>query len=186
MNKAVLVIVSLVFATAGCVGGSRTPSAEPPAKAPPAGDGSAHAPAEGTENAAQKLKFEGTTLDGKAFSGTNLAGKPVVLWFWAPWCPKCVSEGPSVAKAARKHAGKVSFVGIAGLDKSKDQMRQFVSRTGTSAMAHLDDRDGKLYKHFKVTEQSSFLFMKPDGTTSKASGPLGEATLSQRIDKIVG
>jgi hypothetical protein len=30
--------------------------------------------------------FAGTTVEGKPFSGASLAGKPTVLWFWAPWC----------------------------------------------------------------------------------------------------
>ena len=31
------------------------------------------------------LAFRGSTVDGAAFDGTELAGTPVVLWFWAPF-----------------------------------------------------------------------------------------------------
>lgn len=31
------------------------------------------------------LAFRGTTVDGAAFDGSELAGTPVVLWFWAPF-----------------------------------------------------------------------------------------------------
>jgi hypothetical protein len=31
------------------------------------------------------LDFTGSTLDGASFDATELAGTPVVLWFWAPF-----------------------------------------------------------------------------------------------------
>ncbi|GAA0470883.1 thiol:disulfide interchange protein [Paractinoplanes deccanensis] len=129
------------------------------------------------------LKFTGTTLDGEAFDGATLAGKPVVFWFWAPWCPKCQAEGPAVAKAAAKYGDKVRVVGIAGLDKSKDAINQFVDRTGTSGIVHLDDRTGALYKHFGVTSQSSYRFVSPGGGTESATGPLDERELADLIDQ---
>jgi thiol-disulfide isomerase/thioredoxin len=129
------------------------------------------------------LKFTGTTLQGAPFDGTSLAGTPVVLWFWAPWCPKCQADGPTVASTAKKYGDKVRFVGIAGLDKSKEQMDQFVARTGTDGIVHLDDRTGALYKHFKVTSQSSYLIVGPDGSTESATGPLDEKELSDLIDQ---
>jgi thiol-disulfide isomerase/thioredoxin len=152
---------------------------------------SAAAPGSGTPSGRLKsmpaqLKFEGSTLDGKPFTGSNLAEQPVVFWFWAPWCPKCQSEGPAVAKVAERYKGRVAFVGIAGLDKSKDQMQKFVSRTGTGGITQLDDRGGDLYKHFKVTSQSSFLFMKRDGSSDRASGPLGEGDLEKHVKALVG
>ncbi|MEU8345184.1 Thiol-disulfide isomerase or thioredoxin [Actinomadura meyerae] len=129
------------------------------------------------------LRFQGAELDGTAFDGESLAGRPVVLWFWAPWCPKCQAEGPAVAKAARKYGDKVAFVGVAGLDKDKAAMKRFVSRTGTSGIVHLDDRTGALYKHFKVTSQSSYLIVNPEGGSHSAAGPLDEAELSSLIDE---
>jgi hypothetical protein len=32
----------------------------------------------------QQLQFAAKTVDGRDFSGQSLAGKPAVLWFWAP------------------------------------------------------------------------------------------------------
>ncbi|MFI0444412.1 TlpA family protein disulfide reductase [Actinomadura sp. 6N118] len=159
-----------------------TPSASSPTGAA-AGSGT---PSGRLRSMPAQLKFEGTTLDGKPFTGSNLAEQPVVFWFWAPWCPKCQSEGPAVAKVAERYKGRVAFVGIAGLDKSKDQMQKFVSRTGTGSITQLDDREGDLYKHFKVTSQSSFLFMKRDGSSDRASGPLGEDDLEKHVKALVG
>ncbi len=36
----------------------------------------------------------GQTLDGKALSLADYAGMPVVVFFWAAWCPHCRNELP--------------------------------------------------------------------------------------------
>ena len=179
--------VALVLTACGT--GTETPAGTtPPAPTTATSTGAPSPDSSGTASAPAAdvpalLKFTGTTLNGKAFDGTELAGSPVVLWFWAPWCPKCQAEGPAVAKTAKKYGDKVRFVGIAGLDKSKDQMAKFVDRTGTAGLVHLDDRSGALYKHFKVTSQSSYLFVSPDGRTESATGPLDDKELSALIDQ---
>ncbi len=33
----------------------------------------------------EALAFAGTTTDGESFSGADLVGQDVLLWFWAPW-----------------------------------------------------------------------------------------------------
>ncbi|WUI03520.1 redoxin family protein [Spirillospora sp. NBC_00431] len=180
MKKLGLAIFA-AFALAACGGDADEPVGAAPSTA-------ASAPATTSTSAPGKaapavLRFKGSTLGGKPFDGTSLAGKRVVFWFWAPWCPKCQTEGPAVAKAAQKYAGQVVFVGVAGLDKSKPQMDRFVARTGTSGIIQLDDRTGDLYKHFKVTSQSSYLFVAPDGGTDTATGPLDDDELSALVDR---
>ena len=119
------------------------------------------------------------TLDGQKFDGASLAGKPVVFWFWAPWCPKCHYEAPAVKAAAGKYRD-VAFVGVAGLD-TEPEMKEFVERTKTGSLTHLSDEKGAVWTKLGVTQQSTFVFMRPDGSTSKASGPLGAETLDGHV-----
>jgi thiol-disulfide isomerase/thioredoxin len=195
MKKLGLSAVALVFALAACGRGSEPPeaAAPPPAvtttsattptttgSAAPAGSAAVTVPA---PQAPDVLRFTGTTLAGAAFDGTSLAGKPAVFWFWAPWCPKCQAEGPAVAKIAEKYRNRVTVVGVAGLDPSTEKMNQFVERTGTSKLPQLNDTTGALYKHFRVTSQSSYLFIDPAGGTESATGPLDEDELSSLIEQ---
>jgi thiol-disulfide isomerase/thioredoxin len=181
MKKLGVYVLAVAWVLAAC--GSPTEKAAgptPPATTSPAGSAASSGPA---QNTPAVLRFTGTTLDGAAFDGASLTGKPVVFWFWAPWCPKCQAEGPAVAKIAEKYRDRVSVVGIAGLDRSTAKMTEFVDRTGTSRLPQLNDATGDLYKHFKVTTQSSYLFVDPAGKTESATGPLDEMELSELIDR---
>lgn len=129
------------------------------------------------------LRFTATTLSGDSFDGTSLAGKPVVFWFWAPWCPKCRSEAPAVKAAAAKY-GDVAFVGVAGLD-TEAAMKEFVQRTGTGSIVQLSDEKGAVWTKLGVSAQSTFIFMKPDGSTTKAAGPLGSGELDGYVRKLL-
>lgn len=128
------------------------------------------------------LRFTSKTMDGQAFTGESLAGKPVVFWFWAPWCPKCRSEAPHVKTAAAAYRD-VTFVGVASLD-TEAAMKEFVEQTGTGGITHLSDEKGQVWAKLGVASQSTFLFVRPDGTTAKATGPLGAEELTAQVEKL--
>jgi len=50
------------------------------------------------------------TLDGRTLGAADIAGRAVVLNFWAPWCPPCVREMPDIDRFARSAAGKDTLV----------------------------------------------------------------------------
>jgi peroxiredoxin len=42
--------------------------------------------------------FDSLLLDGRTLEGTALSGRPVLVMFWATWCPTCRKELPEVQK----------------------------------------------------------------------------------------
>ncbi|WP_407840620.1 redoxin domain-containing protein [Streptomyces sp. DSM 116496] len=110
------------------------------------------------------LDFAATSVDGQPFNTKALAGKPTVLWFWAPWCPKCKAQAAETAKVAADFAGKANVVGVAGLDKNS-AMKEFVTDTKTGGFPQLSDEKGEVWKRFKVTEQSRYVILDKDGKT---------------------
>jgi cytochrome c biogenesis protein CcmG, thiol:disulfide interchange protein DsbE len=70
----------------------------------------------------------GQTLNGVAFDLSAYRGKPVVVNFFASWCPPCNSEAPDLVAFARAHPG-TGFVGVDVNDKPADA-QAFVSKYG--------------------------------------------------------
>lgn len=75
--------------------------------------------------------FALTTLDGKKISLDELKGKkPVMLVFWATWCPNCKAEVPAVNKIAAQFGPKgLAVIGInAGINDSAAKTRAYAER----------------------------------------------------------
>lgn len=54
------------------------------------------------------------TLAGVPAELASVFGKgPVVIEFWATWCPNCKELEPALLAAQKRYAGTVTFVGIA-------------------------------------------------------------------------
>jgi len=150
-----LAVVTML--AAGCAGAATTSARE--LKTKPAGSAKTGGPAV----VPASLKFTGKTLDGKPFDAAALAGKPVILWFWAPWCATCMGQASEVHDIAVQYAGRVSVLGIAGLDQSVPAMKQFVAEGDVANVPHLDDKAGALYRRFGITEQSTFVLINRKG-----------------------
>jgi thiol-disulfide isomerase/thioredoxin len=71
-------------------------------------------------------RLEGGTVNIADFYGNQ----PVVLEFWATWCPLCRKLEPSLQAARAKYAGKVTFVSV-GVPANQTPEKQ---------KAYVDDR----------------------------------------------
>lgn len=69
--------------------------------------------------------------DGQPLVMAELRGAPLVLNFWATWCPPCVKEMPELDRFARQFAAQgVRVVGLA-ID-NPGPVREFLTRTPVS------------------------------------------------------
>ncbi|NED52496.1 redoxin family protein, partial [Micromonospora aurantiaca] len=149
----------------------------PPAAASPSGPASAPASAS-LASVPATLSFTGKTLDGTAFDAAALAGRPVVLWFWAPWCATCASQAWTVAEIAPAYRDTVPVVGVAGLGEQK-AMKSFVAEFDLGGTTQIDDRAGALWRRFKVAEQSTFVVLDRTGRVVHKGFLDGEALTRQ-------
>ncbi|MBQ1025401.1 redoxin family protein [Micromonospora sp. C95] len=182
-GAAIAAALAAVLATAGCGAG---PDAE---AAPPAGPTSSPvdtvSPSTGpTGPVPDTLRFTGTTLDGAAFDAATLAGRPVVLWFWAPWCATCASQAWTIAEIEPGFRETVPIIGVAGLGERK-AMTDFVTEFELGPMPQIEDRAGAIWRRFEVVEQSTFVIIDRTGRIIH-QGWLDGEDLTRRVTALAG
>jgi cytochrome c biogenesis protein CcmG/thiol:disulfide interchange protein DsbE len=75
-------------------------------------------------------EFSLASLSGETLTSRQLRGHPVVLNFWASWCPPCREEAPLLEAKWREYEEQgVRFVGVNIRDHEADA-RRFVERYG--------------------------------------------------------
>jgi cytochrome c biogenesis protein CcmG/thiol:disulfide interchange protein DsbE len=91
----------------------------------------------------------------------DLHGRPAVVNFWASWCYPCKEEAPVLAEGARRHAGKITFVGIDYQDFTQDA-RRFVRRYDLPFLI-LRDGDGSQSRRWGITAVPETYFLDLHG-----------------------
>jgi len=73
------------------------------------------------------MEINGTLLNGQPFDQKSLAGKVVLVDFWATWCGPCVAEIPNVLAQYEKYRDKGFEVVGVSLDEDRDALEKFVA-----------------------------------------------------------
>jgi thiol-disulfide isomerase/thioredoxin len=89
--------------------------------------------------------FVGKLIDGRTVSLQEYAGRPLILHFWATWCPTCKLEAPAIEALSSDY--QVLSVAVDSGDDA--QIGAFMHERGYS-FAVLNDQDGSIRRSFKV------------------------------------
>lgn len=70
------------------------------------------------------------TLSGKPVDLGSYVGKaPLLIEFWATWCPQCHALEPALLAAYRKYGSKVRFIGVAvSIRQSPEKIRAYAAK----------------------------------------------------------
>jgi len=102
-------------------------------------------------------------LDGGTVNLADFYGRqPVVLEFWATWCPLCRKLEPSLQAAREKYAGSVTFVSVGvPANQTPEKQKAYVAEKRLTGVFTFD-RESAAMKAFAVPHTSYIVVVGPD------------------------
>jgi len=124
------------------------------------------------------------TLDGKPVALEDYQGTPMLVNFWATWCPPCLAEMPLFQSYAERYDGRLVVLAInAGEDEPV--VRNFVDQHGFELTFLLDPTSAVVHQN-KIFGFPTTLFFNESGELVKTH--IGElnADLIERYLLLLG
>ena len=128
--------------------------------------------------------FALTTIDGRHISMDGLAGKVVLIDFWATWCGPCREALPHVRDMAQKFQGQPFVVLSVSLDSDDGKWRDFVSKNGMTWLQYRDGEwNGPIATQFDVKAIPATFSIDADGVLEDQH--VGDADIEGRLKKMI-
>jgi cytochrome oxidase Cu insertion factor (SCO1/SenC/PrrC family) len=128
------------------------------------------------------LPFTLTATDGSRVSLTDFAGKPLVINFWATYCPPCKAEMPLLAKSVGPQSG--ARLVLIDQGDGRDATQAFVDSLGIHQPALLDS-DLAVGHSYGIFMLPMTIFVRADGTIDRRQvGQLQEGVLASELSNL--
>ena len=144
-----------------------------------------------TEPPAHSATPNFTVLDreGNEVRLSDFFGMPIVLNFWASWCPPCKAELPDFEEACKRYEGKVVFLMVNMTDGNRETIKiakDFVDSMGYTFPVYYDTTYEAAYA-YGIRSIPTTYFINADGSIeTHATGLISSAQLEQGIGRIYG
>jgi len=100
--------------------------------------------------------------DGERYRLQDMRGKPVIVNFWATWCPPCRAEMPSIQRAWEDLSDEdILVVGI-NVGEDAGTVNGFLERTPVTFPLPLD-KDSKVVQRWPLRGLPTTFIVAPDG-----------------------
>jgi len=130
------------------------------------------------------------TVDGEAVTLTRIAdGRPLVINFWATWCPYCVEELPDFQEIVADYSGRVSFCFLDVTDGSRETVElaaAFLEENGYSDLPAYYDTDLAASIEYGASSLPTTVVVNGDGEIIAISaGMIDPILLRGTLDQMV-
>jgi cytochrome c biogenesis protein CcmG, thiol:disulfide interchange protein DsbE len=127
--------------------------------------------------------FSLKNLSGEQVNISGFKGKPIVLNFWATWCPPCKEEMPLLEQTAKANTGNLLVIGV-DYAEEKSVVEQFIlDRKITFPI--LLDQGGIVSEMYFVKNYPMTFFIDRDGVLrAQHLGQLSNELLTRYLEQI--
>jgi peroxiredoxin len=128
--------------------------------------------------------FAITTTDGQRISMDDLAGRVVLLDFWATWCAPCREALPHMREIAKKFQGQPLVVLSVSLDNDEQKWKDFIVKYEMTWPQYRDGGfAGPVAKEFRVAAIPHTFTIDADGVLQDEH--IGDASIEGKLKKLV-
>ncbi|MCL2806708.1 MAG: TlpA family protein disulfide reductase [Coriobacteriia bacterium] len=126
--------------------------------------------------------------EGNAVRLSDFSGTPVVLNFWASWCPPCVHEMPDFERVYQELGAEVQFIMLNATDGQRETVAtasQFISAEGFNFPVFFDT-EGEAALAYNITAIPETLFIDREGNiVANHIGAMSEQQLRSALELIM-
>ena len=126
--------------------------------------------------------FTLTKLDGEELSLSSFRGKkPVVLDFFATWCPNCRRDMPKLSKWYEQYKDEIEVIGV-NLQEKKKTVQKYINGAGISFPIVLDPFS-QVSRSYGVQYTNFHVLINKDGSLAGViPGDISEAEILALIN----
>ncbi|MBF6600028.1 MAG: TlpA family protein disulfide reductase [Dehalococcoidia bacterium] len=119
-------------------------------------------------------------INGKVVRLSDFRGRPVLINFWATWCPPCRKEFPQLVRSYDQGNGSFVVLGV-DIRESLNDVRPFVKQYKATYPILMDDT-GEVVRAYRLTGVPSSYFIDAQGILrDEYFGPLSGSKIDSRI-----
>ena len=123
--------------------------------------------------------------DGATVTRSDFEGRPMIINFWATWCPPCRREMPDLVKAYETHKGEGLIVLEVNSAEAPAQVEGFVEEFNVTAPVAIDARN-EVMAVYRTNGLPATFFIDKDGVIQAHwPGFLDAKTLDELLEKIL-
>lgn len=115
----------------------------------------------------------------------SYSDRPLVINFFASWCPNCIGEMPDFERVHRLLGGDVAFLGVSQSDPRSASI-ELARETGITYDTAIDER-GEFFRAVGGVGMPTTIFVRPGGEIADIwVGGLDAATLQDLVAEHFG
>lgn len=127
--------------------------------------------------------------DGRAVSLHSLAGKPVIVNFWASWCPPCKAEMPDFEAAYKEHGNDIQFMMVNMTDGGRETIataEKYIADQGYTFPVYFDTEQEAAITYGVSAIPTTYFIDAQGNLVAYAAGAITAAHLEQGIAMMSG
>lgn len=132
--------------------------------------------------------FTVQTLDGSNVLLSDFRGKPVIVNFWASWCPPCKSEMPDFEEMYKVYGEEVQFMMVNLTDGSQETLSSastYIKEQGYTFPVYYDTKLDAAGKYQVYSVPATYFIDRNGSAVARASGAIDAETLEYGISLIM-